>query len=144
MYHQRNFLSRDCGWRLARPSQTFNDVFQLLPDCAGQFAKLWVADGLHGRDRIDGRDLHPAAVKLLNDDVAGQHGPDLVFVLQRLMGEFRVAGAQDQVGVEIDVELLFQVALTSISVRMPKPSLSRAALARPTAASKSLSTILLK
>lgn len=42
---------------------------------------------------------------LLHDDVAGQHGPDLVLELQGAICELRVASAENPIGAKILAEL---------------------------------------
>ena len=44
----------------------------------------------------------------LDDDVAGQHGPDLVLLLKRLEGEIRITGSENRIGAEIGVDFFLQ------------------------------------
>ncbi len=74
---------------------------------AGDLGQLRVVDRLHRGERIDGGDLH-LSVELLHDDVARQHGADLVLCQQGSVGERRVAGAEDAVGTEGLAELLLE------------------------------------
>jgi len=76
--------------------------------------------------------------QILHDNVAGA-SCDLVLGLQRLNSERRIAGAQDAILAEIHISFFFSVSLTSISVRMPKPSFFSSSVTRTMAASKEYS-----
>ena len=71
---------------------------KLRPNLVGDLGQARILDCLHRDDRIDGRDFDAAVSVLLHDDIAGQHGADLVLKLQGPITELRVAGAQDAVG----------------------------------------------
>lgn len=57
---------------------------------------------------IDGGDLYPAVICFLNDDIAGQRQADFVLQQQGLKSQCRVAGAEDEVGAELDADLGLQ------------------------------------
>jgi hypothetical protein len=66
---------------------------------------------VHGGHRVDGGDLDPSSGGVLDDDAARQHRPDFVLRLQRPVSVWGVAGSEDAVVAEIDVELLFERGL---------------------------------
>src|SRR5581483_4402620 len=78
---------------------------KLRPNLVGDLGQARILDCLHRDDRIDGRDFDAAVSVLLHDDIAGQHGADLVLKLQGPISELRVAGAQDAVGTELLAKL---------------------------------------
>jgi hypothetical protein len=110
----------------------------------GDSAQLGIADRRHRSHGVHRGHLDCAVGVLLHDHVAGQHGPDLVFRLQRAVGEGRIAGAENQIRVEVHVDFAFSVWRTSIWVRMPKPRAFNSAVILSTAAWKSIGTVLLK
>ena len=57
---------------------------------------------------IDRGHLDATVGKLLHNHIAGQHGADLVFQLQRLVGELGIAGAEDPILAERYADLLAQ------------------------------------
>ena len=65
-------------------------------------------NGLHGRHRIHCRYLNRASRALLNDDITWQHRSNLVFGLQGLICKMRVAGAEDLVFLEINIQFFLQ------------------------------------
>ena len=58
-----------------------------------RFFQARVVDGLHRGNGINGGDLGSIAAEFLDDDIARQHGADLVLQLQRLMRELWIARA---------------------------------------------------
>jgi hypothetical protein len=104
------------GARLVGPrSQSCRPDRTTLLDCCDNAPKL-AGDGFsdrlerrisnvfHGYCRVDGGDFDLAASDVLHDHVARKHGSDLVVRGQRLMGQRRIAGAEDPIISEIDVE----------------------------------------
>jgi hypothetical protein len=74
-------------------------------DLLRHLSEAGIVNCLHGGDWIDGGNLNAAALILLHDDVAGQHGPDLVLKLQSAICELRVASAENPIGAKILAEL---------------------------------------
>jgi putative membrane protein len=70
---------------------------QFLAHLLGNGPERRIVHHLHRGYRIDGCDLHLAVDELLYNDIARQHGADLVFGLQSHEGKGRVAGAQNAV-----------------------------------------------
>ena len=62
-----------------------------------------------------------AAVLGADHDVAGQERGDARVDLQGAVGELGVAGAEDDLGFDVKVELVLEGLRTSISVWTPKP-----------------------
>ena len=89
-------------------AKIIDDVPEHIPDLSSDARQSRVLDCLHGRDRVYRRNLDSAILTLLDDDIAGQHGSDLVLGLERLIGHVRIAGAQNAVRTKIDVEFLLQ------------------------------------
>jgi hypothetical protein len=87
--------------------------------------------------RIDRSDFERLGSNLLDSDVAGQHGSDLVLGQQCVVRQAWIARAKDAVRPEVRADLFLSVACWSISVRMPNPCSCSAALTRPCAASMS-------
>jgi hypothetical protein len=105
-----------------------DNILQFHSDGFSNFPKSRIIDSLHRGNRIHGGDFHRTIVRLLNDHITGEHGADLVFREERFVGIRRIACTEYLIGPKIDVELLFSVALMSISVSMPKPSAASASL----------------
>ena len=106
-------LQRSCNSkRPVNGSRNFGDDWpEQLAHLAGDGAELRVLDRDHRRDRIYRRNLDLSAVLLLNQDVARKHRSDLVLKCERLMGELRVACAQNEIRPEVDADLLIQGVL---------------------------------
>src|SRR3990170_4679911 len=62
--------------------QSLHDLPQQRLNALGRLLETWIIDCLHGSDWIDGGDLRSIAPQFLDDDVAWQHGADLVLKLQ--------------------------------------------------------------
>ena len=61
--------------------------------------------------RIEDRDgAPPGLVVGVHDDIAGEEQADVLLLRERLMGQARIAGAQDPILAEIQVELLLERA----------------------------------
>ena len=63
---------------------------------------------MHHRVRIDDAHQRAAVFERLDDHVAGQHQAGVRAVRQRLVGQGRVAGPENGVFPEVDVEFLFK------------------------------------
>ena len=61
--------------------------------------------------RINRRHLDLTARSGLHNHVAGKHGSDLVFELQRFMGECRIACSEDTIRPKVHVDLLLECLL---------------------------------
>ncbi len=85
-----------------------NNPGEALADLARRLAKLRIFDRLHRSDGIDRRHLRASVVAGLDNHVAGQHRPHLVFELQRLMGQGGVACTENGVRSEVDTDLGLQ------------------------------------
>lgn len=81
-------------------SDRFNRLLQLLPNDFSFCMEFRIGNGHHRCHRIDCCHLDLARFKLLDDDIAWQHGSHLVLQLKRFVGEVGVAGSQDVVGAE--------------------------------------------
>ena len=57
---------------------------------------------------IHRRNFDLVVFNFLDHDIARQHGPDFVFALQRPVSKRRVAGPQNLILLEVDIELLLQ------------------------------------
>jgi hypothetical protein len=87
-----------------------DDGGEPLPHFAGDRGELGVVgDGEHSLG-VDGGDVG-VAVATVDGDVAGEQGAELGFGLEGLVGERRVARAEDEVGLAVDAELLFHGGL---------------------------------
>lgn len=106
--------------------QMLDDSGEALAHLTCGFKQLRVFDSLHRRDRINSRYLAATVLLSLDHDVAGEHGPHLVFELQRLVRQSGVAGPQDGVRTEIDADLRLQ-RLLDVDPADDKPSSLRAA-----------------
>ena len=60
------------------------------------------------RLRVDSCYFYPISL-LLHDDIAGQHRPDLILLLQSMIGKRWIAGAQDTVLVKVNIQFFFQL-----------------------------------
>jgi len=96
----------------------------------------------HGSTRIYSRNFNLARRNLLDNHVSGQHGADLILELQGLIGQHRVASAENTTGAKIDIEIDFKVAVTSMSLMIPKPYCLRGAAVSTIASSKPTDTFL--
>ena len=76
------------------------------PHVLSRLFQARIFDRRHRGNGIDHGNLHFAARELLDDNIAGKHGSDLVFELKRLMGKLWVAGPKDAVVAKLDPELL--------------------------------------
>ena len=65
-------------------SEALDHLLQLASHGLRFIGELTVLNRLPRGDRIDCRDFNLAKPKFLDDDVAGQHRPDLVLELERL------------------------------------------------------------
>src|SRR5690606_20419446 len=79
-----------------------------LPHISRDRREAGIVHSLHRSDRINGGDLYETFADLLQYDVAWQHCADAAFLLQGLVGESRVAGAEDDVRSKFDIQLLLQ------------------------------------
>jgi uncharacterized membrane protein YfcA len=86
---------------------SLDDGAQALFHSGGDGRKLIVADDREHPLRVDRGDPG-LAVPLVDDHVAGQQNAELGFGLQRPVGEWWVAGAEDQVRLAVDAEFLPQ------------------------------------
>lgn len=71
----------------------------------GDRLELRISNMLHGYGRVDRRDLDLSISEVLNDDIAWQHSADLVIGGQRLMRQRWIAGAENPIVPEIEIEL---------------------------------------
>jgi hypothetical protein len=81
---------------------------QMRADLSGDLVHDDVCDGLHGSNRINCGYLNATIISLLQNDVTGQHGSDLVFRLKRSIGELWIAYAEDQIRMKVDIDRLLQ------------------------------------
>lgn len=88
---------------------------------------------LHHHHRIEGLDHRRVLARGADDDVAGQHGGDRGVRPDGLVGQLRPTCPEDDLRLDVDVELGFEGAWMSTSVRRPKPCLPRAVRTAPTA-----------
>src|SRR6187551_189073 len=93
--------------RVLAVCRPLDDCGELRADLRGNIREPVVADDREHPLGVDRRDLG-LAVALVHHDVAGQERAELRFGRQRLVGEARVAGAEDGVGLALDAELLAQ------------------------------------
>ena len=122
----------DCG----------NNAPKLAGDGFRDYSELWISDLLHGYGGVDGSDFDLSASEVLHDHIAREHRSDLIIDRQRLVRQWRITGTENSIITEIEIELFFIVALTSISVSTPKPSALSASMTRLTTAEKSPLTVL--
>ena len=87
-------------------SKTGDDLFQAVSDLARDGRQFRILYRLHRGNRVDGGDLHASLAGFLKDDIAGQHGSDLVLALQRLVRKRRVARPEDHIRAKVDTQLL--------------------------------------
>ena len=144
--HVRVFVWEDQQERFVprRISKAIDDLLELCLDSFRRLLQPRILNGLHGGHWIDRGHFRSAPADILHHDVAGEHRPDFVFELERLMRERRVARAQDAIVAEVDVNLFSSVSFTSISVMIPNPSLFKASVVRRTASSKVAVRVLAK
>lgn len=96
----------NCGTSGSNRSQTRDNRFQHIRHFPGRALKRGVLDRGHRCDGIDCSHLDFAIAEILNHDVAGQHGADLVLDLQRVARNDRIACPQNPVVPIVDAELL--------------------------------------
>jgi Sulfite exporter TauE/SafE len=101
----KNASAADCRPPASDDASALDDGAQALLHLGGDRRKLVVADDREHPLRVDRGDPGLAA-PLVDDHVAGQQHAELGFGLQRLVGERRVAGTEDQVRLSLDAELL--------------------------------------
>ena len=75
--------------------------FQFIPHARSDLCQQLVFDRLHRGDRIDRSDFEHFGSNLLDNDVAGQHGSDLVLGLQCLVRQAWIVRAKDTVRPEV-------------------------------------------
>jgi hypothetical protein len=83
--------------------------------------------------RVEHLDDGPPVAAIADDDVARQQQPGAPVDVEGPRGEVGVAGAEDDVVLDVPSIFSRMVALTSISVRTPKPCSLSAALTACTA-----------
>ena len=108
---QRALSKVNCDLEAAEPLEAAYDASQLLADLLGRLLEPRIVDRHHRGDGIDRRHLDLAVGRFLHDDVARQHGADLVLELERLVSELGIAGAQDAIPAEIGADLVLQGVL---------------------------------
>ena len=86
-------------------------LLELFADLGRRFLELGVVDRLHGGNWVDCRHLDSSIGKLLHDHIARQHGADLVFQLERFIGELWIARAKYAVLAKRYADLLAQSPL---------------------------------
>ena len=89
-------------------SQPLHGALEFCPYALRLLLQLGIFDGLHRGDRVDRRYFRRAVPRVADDDVARQHRAHFVFQLERLMGERRIAGAQNPIAGIIDAYLRLQ------------------------------------
>jgi hypothetical protein len=87
-------------------SQSLNGPLQQGPNVLRRLLEARIIDRLHRCDRINGSNLGLITGNLLDDHIARQHYADLVFELQCFVRQLRIAGSENTVIAEINVNLL--------------------------------------
>ena len=83
-------------------------LFEALTNFLGRFFQKWVVNRQHGGHGIDRRDFDGVASRILNDDIAREHGSNLVFELERVMGKSGIASAKDAIVAKLDPQLFLE------------------------------------
>ena len=91
--------------------KAFDHFTQLFPDASCGRLEIGIFNRLHGCYWIDCGDLGFPTAHVLDDNIAGEHGPYLVFDRERLIGNGGAAGAKDEIATEFLVELLLEHVL---------------------------------
>jgi hypothetical protein len=71
----------------------------------GHSVQVGVAHHTHGGHRVERGDGAAAVAVVVDHHVAGQHQADALVGRERLKGQRRIAGADDHVALEVDVQL---------------------------------------
>ena len=82
-----------------------NDLLNQRAELAGGPHQVDVVDRSNGGGRIHRRDFDVTVLVLLNDHVAEQNGTNVVAGFDRSVSQSQVAGAENEVGTEIDREM---------------------------------------
>jgi hypothetical protein len=94
--HRRRVRNKSCieARELLSPSlQTLDDPFELGLNLFRYLGETRIINRLHGGHGIDGRDFDAASRVFLHDDIAGDHGADLVLELERAICQLWITGA---------------------------------------------------
>ena len=111
----KGFVSHRFAQIISQMSQILfefiNCCLHFCPHLDGNCRQIGVVDSNHGGDGIYGSHFKLIFSRFLDDDIAGQHGTDLVFHLEGLVRKSGIAGTQDDILFVIDVQLLFKLFL---------------------------------
>ena len=99
------------GWLAHSLQQVCHDNVKLVGGSLRYLVQRGVADNADGRHRVDGGHSGRAVAVVVDHHVAWQHQPDDGILAQRSVRQRWVAGAEDGVGPNIDIQLFLQRCL---------------------------------
>ena len=82
-----------------------------VADGFGDTREFLAVDSLHGGDWVNGGNFDMAVLVLLHDHIARKQGTNFVLEPQSLVSHLWIAGAENTIGAEGDVEFVFESCL---------------------------------